>query len=281
MCQTTAAVRDGAITISRRIWPVVVVPGIMGSRLKQRTSDQKIWDPDHLRFNIGLMMESPDDLARRFSPETTRGEPMTQPHYSSISDPAHIARGWGGPAWDFYGRGIEDLQRWLLSEGGLVYGFGYDWREDNAISGRKLLDFIYDRVRPSIRYKPIVVTHSNGGLVTRAACRLTHSSGMTGQEMIGAVIHTFMPTYGSPEAYVKIKTGEPTVALRQIVGANAQEIAVIASGVTVMFQLMPNQLYPSIRVDGESGANWLTCDPRLERDSEPAGPYSLNDPYSI
>ncbi|MBC7927876.1 MAG: hypothetical protein H7039_19700, partial [Bryobacteraceae bacterium] len=83
------------------------------------------------------------------------------------------------------------------------------------------------------------------------------------------------------EAYVKIKTGEPTVALRQIVGANAQEIAVIASGVTVMFQLMPNQLYPSIRVDGESGANWLMWDPRLERDSEPAGPYTLNDPYSI
>jgi len=252
----------------------VVVPGLLASRLEETPGGNKIWDPDHLAFTVGLMMDSPESLARRFTPEETPGQAMKEPRKKRLQTPELIRRGWGGPSWDFYGRGIEDLQKYLLSEGAVVYAFGYDWRDSNLNSGKLLNHFIEEIRKEKIdgvlryRFKPIVVTHSNGGLVTRAAC----VDG--GEANIAAVLHTFMPTYGTPEAYTKFKLGEKT-ALGQILGSNHEEIACVGGAVKTMGQLLPNQIYPKGR------GPWLTWDARLEAEAQPRKPYSLSDPYSL
>ena len=261
--------RDGVSTISRTAWPIIIVPGIMGSRLRRSGTQNKIWDPDHLAFNVGLMTRSPDSLATLFTPESTPGEVMTQPHYARLRSPARVARGWGGPAWDYYGRGIEEIQNTFVSRGGVVYCFGYDWRKSNLDTGRQLNEWIERTIRPNFRFKPIIVTHSNGGLVTRAASR------NGGESSIAAVIHTFMPTYGSPESFATLRLGEKNALLSQIIGATGEETAVIGSGVKVLFQLLPNQLYPSL-----SGGRWATWDEALAREADPNA-YTLTDPYAL
>src|SRR5215470_13301178 len=66
--------RDGRSTLNRTEWPLVVVPGLLASRLEETPGGNKIWDPDHLAFTVGLMMDSPESLARRFTPEETPGQ---------------------------------------------------------------------------------------------------------------------------------------------------------------------------------------------------------------
>lgn len=275
MANSSIAVsRDGSNSLNRSEWPVVVVPGLLASRLEHQQTGKKIWDPDDLAFTLGLMTDSPQSLARRFTPEETPGIPIREPRPKKYRTPELIRRGWGGPSWDFYGRGILDLQEYLAREGAVVYAFGYDWRETNLKNGVLLNEFIAkiraETIDGSPRYhlKPIVVTHSNGGLVTRAAC----VGG--GADDIAAVLHTFMPTYGTPEAYTKFKLGEHTV-LGNILGKTHEEIACVGGAVKTMGQLLPSHLYPP----GERP--WLTWDPLLESEALPKQPYSLSDPYSV
>ncbi len=268
--------RDGRSTLNRSPWPLIIVPGLMGSRLEAVTGDRKIWDPDSSTFMVGLMMRSPDALADLFTPEVTPGQPIRTPDPRRYRKKEFVDRGWGGPAWGFYGRGIEELQKWLRGEGAVVYCFPYDWRSSNLESGAALGKLIQDIKRETVdgsrrfRLKPIIVTHSNGGLVTRAACRASDA-----ESHVAAVLHTFMPTYGTPEAYTKFKLGEDTFALGKIIGSTHEEIAVVGGGVKVMGQLLPNQIYP------RGAQPWLTWDRELEAELNPPGPYVLSDPYKL
>jgi triacylglycerol esterase/lipase EstA (alpha/beta hydrolase family) len=261
------AARDGTHTLNRTTWPIIVIPGILASRIEKVGSNDKIWDPDDWGFTLGLATRGPDDLARLFDANVTPGVVILEPRKKGNRKSAWVSRGWGGPAWDFYGDGIQALQDEFISEGGVVYAFGYDWRQSNRVNGKKLIDFIQTKVQPHHRYKPIITSHSMGGLVTRSACCQGAAS------MIAAVIHTFMPTYGTPEAYTKYRLGETDFALSKIIGENHDEISIIGSGVAGLFQLLPNQIYAS-------GDPWLTWDQRLEAVADP-GPYSLQRPYAI
>jgi hypothetical protein len=160
------------------------------------------------------------------------------------------------------------IQQDIVAEGGVVWCFGYDWRRSNLHNGRLLKEFIENTVRPTSPFKPIVVTHSMGGLVTRAACRV---HGM--ESMVAGVIHTMMPTYGAAEAYGGIKHGRMGFPFRYLVGNSHLEIACVSSGVAGMFQLMPSQLYPN--------RSWLTMDSRIDPHCDPAGPYPLTEPYRL
>src|SRR5690349_6675197 len=84
-------------------------------------------------------------------------------------------RGFGEVVWSFYGTVLMELVEQLNpgSHGGEirpVHVFGYDWRKSNADSGAKLKQRIKDVLKehPSAK-QVIIVTHSMGGLVTRAA----------------------------------------------------------------------------------------------------------------
>jgi hypothetical protein len=269
--------RDGVQTVNSNFWPIIVVPGIMGSRVKvagqsegEGIKTEKIWDPDDTWFLVGLILSSPDSRARKFDYKTTVGAPMVLPYKKEFQINPYIKLGWGGVSWEYYGKGIFALQKKFLSNGAIVYVFGYDWRQGNKANGKRLLDFIDSKVKPNHKYKPIVVTHSMGGLVTRAACC------QGGEDKIAAVIHTFMPTHGTPGAYSTYKTGEKSFKLGMIVGDNHSEFSIVASGVLGMFQLMPNHIYPMVFGD----APWLVWDRRLEQHMK-EGSYTVSDPWTI
>ena len=253
--------RDGRQSLSRDWWPLVLVPGIMGSRLEKSDGSDRIWDPDRTRFMLWLMTQSPDARTRLYNPQLTPGQTIRTIYDSDNEEPgvgslelgigrSRNSRNWGSVAWSYYGAGAVGIQNDIAADGGVVWCFGYDWRLSNLQNGHRLKEFIENTVRPTSPYKPIIVTHSMGGLVTRAACRV---HGM--ESMVSGVIHTMMPTHGAADAYGSIKHGSMSGPFRFLVGNSHLEIACVSSGVAGLFQLMPSQLYPN--------RAWLTVDPRI------------------
>lgn len=274
--------RDGRQILNRNWWPVVLVPGIMGSRVEQTNGRDRIWDPDRTRFMLWLMTQSPDSLTRLYNHRLTPGRTMRTIYDSDNAelDPnrdrgermngiSRTDRNWASVSWKYYGDGAVGIQRDIAPTGGVLWCFGYDWRRSNLDNGRLLKQFINDTVRPTSRFKPIIVTHSMGGLVTRAAC--APPDGM--ESMVSGVIHTMMPTYGAAEAYGSPKHGRMSFPFKYLVGNSQLEIACVTSGVTGMFELMPNSRYPD--------RSWLTIDPQLESRCDPPGPYQLSQPHRL
>jgi pimeloyl-ACP methyl ester carboxylesterase len=271
--------RDGRQTLSREVWPVILVPGIMGSRLELASGRDRIWDPDRTGFMLWLMTQSPDFRARLYNHRLTEGRTIREIYSSSSREPeegsaearipqSRTDRNWGSVSWEHYGEGAVGIQNDIAAEGGVLWCFGYDWRMSNIDNGLRLKEFIQNTVTPTCDRKPIIVTHSMGGLVTRAACAVHQA-----ESLIGGVIHTMMPTYGAAEAYASLKYGHMDFPFRFLIGNTRLEIVCVGSGVTGMYQLMPSSRYPH--------RSWLSIDSRLQDHCEPRRTYSAANPYDL
>jgi len=147
--------------------PVVFIHGVMGSKLRDKTTDEEIWIGSLTR----IATSDYSDLALDIDPDTL--EPV--PDNIEAFEVADAAVGK-----DFYGkivRTLHDAGEYQLATVGEqadrkrknYYIFYYDWRQDNVITARKLADFI-DQIRvdydePGLKVD--IVAHSMGGLITR------------------------------------------------------------------------------------------------------------------
>lgn len=147
--------------------PVIIIPGVLGSRLAKRDTGEELWPGRTRKLLTSRYLE----LALRIDPQTL--EPI---------DDGLVASGLFDAAagQDFYRRIIEVLQ----TAGGYRHGtpgerppsgeaqfyeFAYDWRQDNLVTVRKLDAFI-EQIRrdygdPALKVD--VIAHSMGGLVVR------------------------------------------------------------------------------------------------------------------
>ncbi len=104
----------------------------------------------------------------------------------------------------------------LLKADSPVHAFGYNWLQSNLDSGKALATFIDKTIHFYADTgrncdKVILVTHSMGGLVARAACTV----GGAGDKVAG-VFHGVMPTDGAAATYKRMVSGfggEPTHGL--------------------------------------------------------------------
>jgi len=147
--------------------PVIVIPGILGSRLRHRGSGEEIWPGPLWRLALGDHAQ----LALQIDPKSL--EPV-----ADDIEPYALFEGAGG--LDFYGALVRTLARdggFRLTAAGTpvrergrrYYLFPYDWRQDNVLSARRL-DALIEQIRrdhgdPKLRVD--IVAHSMGGLITR------------------------------------------------------------------------------------------------------------------
>lgn len=147
--------------------PVIVIPGILGSRLRDRVSQQEVWPGS----TAHLLFGGKDDLALRIDPKTL--EPL--------DDGIEAAGLFEGVLnKDFYGEIIHTLEQYGRYQPGVIgqpqdgrsrryYVFAYDWRQDNVVTARKL-DALIEQIRRDYhapKLKVDIVAHSMGGLATR------------------------------------------------------------------------------------------------------------------
>ena len=147
--------------------PVILIPGLMGSRLTRGEAGREVW-PGGIRK---LLTSGYEDLALRIDPESL--EPVDDGLVPAGLFDASVAR-------DFYRRIVRELQvagGYRLSRPGVrvvqqrarLYVFTYDWRQDNVVTARRLDELIAQIRRDyddeSLRVD--VIAHSMGGLVVR------------------------------------------------------------------------------------------------------------------
>lgn len=280
---------DVDLRVRREVIPIVVVPGLLGTRLCTPAGDP-LWEP-----SATLLPSAPNGhrlaaanlgLAGVWTSPAQRHRLLTGARDSSgrlrVAD-AGVDQGWRALCADQYGACLRRLERWPWSDLLAlcfrlpVHGFGYDWTADLGRSGELLAQFIAELVQGHIDAgrlcnQVILVTHGAGGLVARAACALHGAR----QQVLG-VFHGAQPALGAAAVYQALKAGfvrceGPGGLAAQVLGHSGQHVSALASTAPGLVQLLP---WPGYQ-DAEGERCWLRFEgPAGERmvalpDNDPA-----------
>lgn len=270
--------------------PIVFVPGVMGSRLHFPDIDQS-WDPDSTWAMIHWV---------RISAERTRTEFALSNPGEVMSDNDDLTqvqrdRGWAGLAWEFYGTFLQDLQRQRFGRYQTpVYAIGYDWRQNNRTSGDAVARRINQILEIEGAERFILISHSMGGLVTRAC--LKNNADVAGKMM--GVVHIAQPVHGGVVLVRRMFTGAVSSedggwGLSTILGNTRKKFSTIMSALPGPMQLMVTPNYRD--TDGSAWYDYTTfANPEVRRTWEgntwdlysmPQSPPGLlapaGQPYSV
>jgi hypothetical protein len=232
-------VRQGDNTLDTGTIPIVFVPGVMGSRLHFTTLGV-YWDPDRLIRRMPRWLTSSADRVRR---DFSLSNPATVMTEGSGYTAQQLARGWAGVAADFYKGLLQHLTRQRYGAYRTpVYAIGYDWRQSNEISGAAVMERIAEIVDTESAQRFILLSHSMGGLVTRAG--LQNDTSGVADKLLG-VCHIAQPATGAAVAARRMFTGATFggdgVAMMALLGNNRQKFQTIISSLPGPMQLLPTQ----------------------------------------
>jgi hypothetical protein len=234
--------------------PVIVIPGILGSRLVNQQTGEVVW-PSAIRSSVdGLSLPTTPDLV------ANRDELVA----SRIVDTARLIRLIPADVYVYY-----ELLGALRDYGGYregdwdapptdgdrdtFYVFPYDWRRDNVETAREFLTRVEALKaklgRPDLRFN--VVAHSMGGLVARYAA-MYGGRDLPGEGVPpradwggrGAINKIFMfgtPNAGSAEAFATLLEGySVTEGLRRRVRLLNKLSREDALTIPSIYQLLPH-----------------------------------------
>ena len=137
-------------------YPIVLIPGIMGSRLYSDSDcTDMVWEPT--LTSTGLKDKINKDKTLYVHNYDSNGEPIDQ---NAITDKGDREVGANKTMKDL----INELCENMGNRG--VYVFNYDWRKSNNISAESLNEFINAVSAKTNCPKVDIVAHSMGGLVT-------------------------------------------------------------------------------------------------------------------
>lgn len=223
--------------------PVIVVPGLFGSRLRDVNSGEERW-PGALGR---ILFSEYRDLALPFDSGTLEPEPGSlEPH--GIAEKA-VGR-------DFYGRILDTLENAggyvrgrpgeaPRNEGRQYYVLTYDWRR-GLVNSARALDDLVEQIRADYGNDDLgvdVVAHSMGGLVARYYARYGRRDVLDdnefpvnnhGAERLRRAILLGTPNLGSLRSVIALIEGER-------IGFNRVPPEVIATMPSVL-QLLPHPI---------------------------------------
>jgi pimeloyl-ACP methyl ester carboxylesterase len=241
---------------------VVIVPGYMGSKLRDKTTGKVIW------IDLGAIPTNPlkwkDWVDYLF-------EAMTYPN-DNLEPAGIVDEVLFLPPWvkqEEYGRLIEALEGMgyqadpsRYSEEELdVYTFAYDWRQDNRISARQLGEAIERWSAYNPGAQAWLIGHSNGGIVSR-----WYIEKEGGKDRVGKLILMGSPWDGAPKGMRLMFSGLGTLFRRRF------DLFDIPKRTRDMIRTFPSayQLIPVVNpflrdannelVDPFSDTNWLDSD---------------------
>jgi len=224
--------------------PVILIPGVLGSRLFDKNKRTEIWPGS----TPHLLAGSKQDLELPFDPQTL------QPVDDGLEPSGLFEEVLSA---DFYGA----ILRTLRQSGGFVAGqlgvhadprvrryyvFAYDWRQDNVTTAKRL-DALIEQIRrdygdPTLRVN--VIAHSMGGLVTRYYLRYgtvdalegdgAFPINMAGAAKVGTAVLLGTPNLGSMSSLQSMLLGHR-------IGLSRIEPEVLAT-MPSAYELLPHPL---------------------------------------
>jgi pimeloyl-ACP methyl ester carboxylesterase len=213
--------------------PVILIPGIIGSRLTRVSDGKEIW-PD-----VDDMLLSPsddylDDLALAPDGSQIPGKMMAA---SSIIDQESVL----GISASFYGKLLQDLENDGYHSGTTLFVFPYDWRLGVRNAAAALANTVAAARAASPDGKISIVAHSMGGLIVK-----DYLAGISDTSFVDKLVLLGAPQLGSPEAFKYLNYGDnlgfqiPVVNLDIL---NHNEVKKIVQNMPSIYDLLPSRAY--------------------------------------
>ena len=249
--------------------PIMFVPGIMGTRL--RNGDTKIWDPDSpLKVMVPLATKNEAWKQQNLGVSKVPTVDLITDNNNKYND-EQIRKGFSTVAKNFYGDFLLRLDDELskVNERNIyypVYVCGYDWRRDVFDTANEYLREKYNEI---VKYEQfdemIIITHSMGGIITREFLRQNPDIA----SKVKGVIHGVQPASGATIFYCYFKCGASHFrdegisgsVLATILGNKKSQFATLCSDLPGAIELAPTNYFNQ---DGILDGKWLECDESLE-----------------
>ncbi|MFN8475278.1 MAG: CHAT domain-containing protein [Anaerolineae bacterium] len=215
---------------------LVMIPGIMGSKLRNKKTGEVVW------VDFGAIPKNPlqwngfvDHLLSELEYPNDDLEP------AGIMDKLIFVPPWAKQ--EIYSRLVAALQDMgykadpsqYAEPDRTLYCFDYDWRQDNRKSAAQLAEAIqhWQSFHPDAR--PWIIAHSNGGLVAR-----WYVEKLGGKDTVGRLFLLGSPWDGSPKALRMLFDG--VVLLRQWPGLFdvAERTRKVVRSWPCAYQLLPH-----------------------------------------
>lgn len=325
--------------------PIIFLPGIMGTNLRDKDSKESIWGVNSL---VGAFFQwafrSAKTRQKKLDPDRAEVDPGKSYSGRSATIPSEkiaIQRGLGEVSKTSYAAFLhwlddklnldcsdgdetdtDDASPWKSMEGKdesegwhaekpfvaitndeslhawenfycPVHAAGYNWIKSNGDSGKTFVQRVDEIIahwndpqnhggREWHCEQVILVTHSMGGLVARAAI---HAAFGDAAEKVLGIVHGVMPATGAPAAYHHVRSGYdfPTGI---VLGRNAAQVTAVIANSPGALELMPTHQYSKgwlqARMDvGESLIRLPVADPYDEIYAEKKRWWRLVDPDLI
>jgi pimeloyl-ACP methyl ester carboxylesterase len=247
--------------------PIIIIPGILGSQLRNKQTGEIVW-PSAIRSDVdGLSLPMTPDLPKnrddlvadeivtsaRLFPKLERFSPEVLVYHQLLAALKEFG-GYREGSWEHPAPG---------DDADTFYIFPYDWRRDNVETAGLLIRRIEELKRrlnkPDLRFN--VVAHSMGGLVARYAAAYGASDlppagvapqpSWAGASDIAKIFMIGTPNEGSAEALVTLLEGySVTEGLRRRVHLLNKLLPEDAVTSPAIFQLLPH----------DGGARFLDAD---------------------
>lgn len=199
-----------------RVPPVVLIPGLLGSRLRRTDTAAEAWPGPPLSWlaqsfgGLELAVPGAPSPAAELEPAGLTDSAVGRDFYGRILSVLIVAGG--------YVRGVPGQKP--PDTRPCVYTLDYDWRQDNVSTAMRLEALIdqirLDHGRPDLRVD--VIAHSMGGLVVRYYARYGTADvldgndfpvTLAGEKKLRRVVLLGTPNLGSVRALHSLVTGFP------------------------------------------------------------------------
>lgn len=316
--------RGSMVVPPSTVVPVIFVPGIMGSNLKNKTTGESVWNVNS-KLSIALqwifrsartrqskLVTHPvvvDDCGGWYGKSATvpdkktgkaRGQCTTsRTSYGDfvqwldnhLTDHAEAAAEGVPSPWEPYeDKDFKDqwhaqkpFKKLTTAESTKIWDdfycpvhvVGYNWLQSNGDSGKYLAQKIDEIIKqwdgkpqpngPTLHCEQVIlVSHSMGGFVTRAA---VHPSFGNAADKVLGIVHGENPANGAAAAYHHCRSGYGGVS-GLVLGRNAAQVTAVFANSPGAMELLPNQQYP---------AGWLKA--TVGASSKPLIQLPESDPY--
>jgi pimeloyl-ACP methyl ester carboxylesterase len=258
--------------------PIVIVPGIMGSRLTDPATRALVWNPFGWPNPFG---DEPGDFAANKARLGQVDQPL-QPDethkYAQVADCVRVdpinhyynllSKFYGDLAISLHYDLRQDLASRQLVPA--VYCAGYDWRQSNDQSAQRL-STIVDEARADCDNEPVIlVAHSMGGIVSRHYCK-----NLGGESKVKALFLIGSPTLGAVKAYLSMRLGlNFWDGVRRILNMNRADTKTFTRRMPSGYELLPTYIYCS-----QVRKSWATFDPTQTGFRDQINPGGIGDDY--
>ncbi len=241
---------------------VVVVPGYMGSLLRDKTTGEIVWIdfPSLLRNPLAI-----GDAINNMLDKLVYPNPNLEPA-GIVKDVLILP-----PLFkqEQYSRLLAKLQEWGYQVDPAApqptdlcaYTFAYDWRQDNRISGRQLGAFVQKMEARHPGAKAWLIGHSNGGIISR-----WYIQEEGGRDHVERLFYMASPWDGAPKALDVMTNGFEAMGLKSLNFFNlGPRMEKLIRSFPSFYQLIPHKNPFLHGVDNEvvnlfSDTRWLASD---------------------